>query len=81
MLLWQYAASERNRVEEEARALSRAMAVSLDREINGVLTTLQALGTSPSLQSGDYAAFYAQVSEIRRLQGVHISLRDVRVLV
>ncbi len=76
VLLRQYAASERNRVEEEARALSRGMAVSLDREINGVLTTLQALATSPSLQSGDYAAFYAQVSEIRRLQGVHISLRD-----
>ena len=41
-----------------------------------MLTTLQALATSPSLHSRDFAAFYAQVSEIRRLQGIHISLRD-----
>ena len=77
VLLWRYAASERSRVEDEAGALSRGLAVTLDREINGVLTTLQALATSPSLQSRDFAAFYRQVSDVRRLQGIHLSLRDV----
>ena len=77
VLLWQYAGSERSRAEAEARELSSDVAVALDREINSVLTTLQALATSPSLQTGDMAAFYAQVSEIHRLQDVHISLRDV----
>ncbi|MGI3899885.1 MAG: ATP-binding protein [Janthinobacterium lividum] len=77
VLLWRYAASERVRAEEESKALSHGLAVALDREINGVLTTLQALGTSPSLQTGNLATFYAQVTEIRRLQGIHISLRDV----
>ena len=77
VLLWQFAASERHRIEAEARALSSGVAVALDREINGVLTTLQALATSPSLQAGDLPAFYAQAGEIRRLQGIHISLRSV----
>ena len=77
VLLWRYAVSERSRVEDEAGALSRGLAVTLDREINGVLATLQALATSPSLQSRDFAAFYRQVSDVRRLQGIHLSLRDV----
>ena len=76
ILLWRFAASERSRAEEEARGVSHALAVALDREIGGVLTTLQALATSPSLQTGDFAAFYAQASEMRRLQHIHISLRD-----
>ncbi len=77
VLLWRFAVSERNRAEEEARGVSHALAVALDREIVGVLTTLQALATSPSLQTGDLEAFYVQVSEVQHLQHIHISLRDV----
>ena len=77
VLLWQFAASERARVEQEALAQARGLAVTLDREVNSVLTTLQALATSPSLQVRDLPAFYAQIGEIRRLQGIHISLRSV----
>ncbi len=75
VLLWQFSASERKAVEAQARDLSHTIAVALDREINGLLTTLQALSTSPSLQSGDLAAFYRQVQEVSRLQGINISLR------
>ena len=77
VLFWRLTDSETNRAQEEAINTSRALANALDREIVGVLTTLQALGTSPSLQSGDLAAFYDQVSEVRRLQHIHISLRDI----
>ncbi len=77
VLLWQLAMSERSRAEEQATRLSHAEAVALDREIFGVLTTLQALATSPSLQTGDLAGFYAQAGEIRRLQHIYISLRNV----
>jgi signal transduction histidine kinase len=77
VLLWQFAASERTRAEQEALALARRLAVTLDREINGVLTTLQGLATSPSLQSRDLPAFYAQMMEVQRLQGINISLRGV----
>ncbi len=76
VLLWRLAGSERSRAEEEALGISHALAVTLDREILGVLTTLQALATSPSLQSGDLASFYEQISSMRQLQGIHISLRD-----
>ena len=76
ILLWQFSISERNRVEGETQGLSREFAVALDREINGVLTTLQALATSPSIQSRDFATFYKQASEVSRLQGINISLRD-----
>ncbi len=77
VLLWRFSVSERSRVEAEVRSVSSGIAVALDREINGVLTTLQALATSPALRSRDLAAFYGQASEIHRLQSIHISLRDV----
>ena len=76
VLLWRVATSERNRVEEQATALARDLAVTFDREVDGVLATMQALGTSPSLQSRDFAGFYAQASEVRRMRGIHVSLRD-----
>jgi PAS domain S-box-containing protein len=76
LLLWRFAASERSRAEEEARSASHALSVALDREIVGVLTTLEALATSPSLQTGDLAGFYEQARAMQRQQKVHISLRD-----
>ncbi len=76
ILFWRLTESETHRAEEAAAGTSRGLANALDREVVGVLTTLQALGTSPSLQSGDLAAFYDQVTEVRRLQHIHISLRD-----
>lgn len=77
VLLWRVAVSERNRVEEQATALARDLAVTFDREVDGVLAAVQTLGTSPSLQSRDFAAFYAQASEVRRFRYIHVSLRDV----
>ncbi len=76
VLFWRLSDSETQRAQEEALGTSRALANALDREIVGVLTTLQALGTSPSLQSGNLAAFYDQINELRRLQHINISLRD-----
>ena len=76
VLLWRYAASERSKVELEAQGLSREFSVALDREIGSVVTTLQALATSPSLASRDYAAFYKQAIEVGRLQNINITLRD-----
>ncbi len=76
ILLWQFSISERKAVEAQARDLSHTIAVALDREIIGLLTTLQALATSPSLQSGDLAAFYRQVQDVSQLQSINISLRD-----
>jgi hypothetical protein len=57
------------------KGIAREFAVALDREIYGLLTTLQALATSPNLQSGDYTGFYKQVVEVSRLQNINFSLR------
>ena len=77
LLLWRLADSEATRADEQVLVSSRALATALDREIDGVLATLQALATSPSLQSRDLGAFYAQISEVHRVNHVHIVLRDL----
>ncbi|WP_244480009.1 ATP-binding protein [Methylobacterium sp. Leaf94] len=77
VLLWRFAASERTRVEQDVQTRAHALSVAFDREIYGVLTTLQALATSPSLANHDLPAFYAQMQEISRLQGININLRHI----
>ena len=77
VLLQQYVASERTRLEEQAIYISRGIASAVDREISGILTTLQALATSPSLQSGDLTAFYEQARRVNRTPGMYFSLRDL----
>ncbi len=76
VLLWQLAASERARVEAEAQSLARGLATALDREVNGIEATLQALASSPALTSGDLAGFYAQAVDLQRETGMHVSLRS-----
>jgi signal transduction histidine kinase len=77
VLLWRFAASERTRVEQDVQIRAHGLSVAFDREIHGVLTTLQALATSPSLAAHDLPAFYAQMQEITRLQGININLRRI----
>ena len=57
VLLWRFAASERTRVEQDVQTRAHGLSVAFDREIHGVLTTLQALATSPSLAAHDLPAF------------------------
>ena len=77
VLLWRFAASERTRVEQDVQTRAHGLSVAFDREIHGVLTTLQALATSPSLAAHNLPAFYAQMQEITRLQGININLRRI----
>ena len=76
LLLVQYAASERAKAEGEARSLARVLAIALDREVEIVATTMQALSTAPSLSRGDLAEFHAQALRVRDRQGFNISVRD-----
>ena len=75
LLLDQFGAAERRQVEAQARHLARTLAIAVDREIDGVSTTLQALGTSPSLTADDQRGFYQQMQRVRQMQGLHLSLR------
>jgi PAS domain S-box-containing protein len=76
ILIMQFAASERARVESGARAHARTLAVSVGHKINDTITTLQALTTTPTLDAGDQAALYDQLQKLRGLQNQHFSLRS-----
>jgi PAS domain S-box-containing protein len=60
LLAHQFISSERRSNEHQVLSIARAIAAGADREIAGMISTLKALANSPSLQSGDLAAFYAQ---------------------
>lgn len=76
VLLWQFAASERTKVETQAQDLARRLAAAIDREIYGIEATMRALATSPALPAGDLNSFYGQAVELQRQTGMHVSLRD-----
>jgi signal transduction histidine kinase len=76
-LLWQYATSERDRLEREASSLARAVATAIDRELAGLSATLDVLSLSPYLKSGDLRAFYDQAKQVEDRQGVISVLRDL----
>jgi PAS domain S-box-containing protein len=76
VLIMQFAASERARMESNARSLARMLAVSVGQQVNDTVTTLQALGTTPALLGNDLAAFYDQLQKLRGQQNQHFSLRN-----
>jgi signal transduction histidine kinase len=76
-LLWQIAASERTRLEDEAFATSRNVAVALDRDITGLLASLDVLALSAHLQSGNLQAFYEQAKQLSDRQGIMPVLSDL----
>lgn len=76
VLIMQFAASERARMEGTARSLARTLAVSVGQQMNDTITTLQALGTTPALLGGDLSSFYDQLQKLRAQQDQHYSLRN-----
>ncbi|MBP2292069.1 response regulator [Azospirillum rugosum] len=68
-------------IERSGQDTARMLAVAIDRELTAMATALQVLSTSPSLRSGDYAAFHATAIEVLRSkdvrrEGVHIVLTE-----
>ncbi|MGO4388344.1 sensor histidine kinase [Microvirga sp. 2YAF29] len=56
--------AERDAMDQRLQETVRALASSLDREIEKSETALRALAFSQSVRDGDFAAFYEQVSQI-----------------
>jgi len=77
-LLWRVADNEGAWVTGEAQETAQRMIGSVDRELTGMLATLQALATSPSLETGDLAAFHGQANRVRPAAGADITLWDRR---
>ncbi len=69
-LLWQIAANERTRLEEEAFETARNVAISIDRDITGLLASLDVLSLSANLRTGDLEAFYQQAKQLSERQGI-----------
>lgn len=75
LLLSRYAAAERAQYQLQSLGVARAVVTILDRQINGLETTLQALSTSTPLSDGDFAEFYRQAERVKTFIGVNIELR------
>ena len=52
LILHRYTQSERASNERRALAIARALSADIDREITAIITTLEALATSPALATG-----------------------------
>ncbi|MDJ0389090.1 PAS domain S-box protein [Roseomonas sp. E05] len=71
------AETERNRLLETASDAARDLAFNLEREVLGLHGELAALGTSPALQTGQFAAFHEQARALRMIRRTyHIRLTD-----
>jgi PAS domain S-box-containing protein len=77
IMLWQYAVAERQRVEATASETARGIAVSVDREITGLIAGAQVLSLSPALQAGDLDEFDRQARRAAGLLGITPVLRDL----
>lgn len=75
LLAWFYVDAESQRAEERARLSARQLVLAVDRELTAPTLMLQALATSPLLQTDDLAGFHAHASEIALKLGVTIVLR------
>jgi len=71
-----YVAAETERFERGVRDAVFDAALILERDLGGTVATLQALGTSRALKSGDLEAFHAQAVAVKEATGADIILRD-----
>jgi two-component sensor histidine kinase len=77
LLLAHYEAIERAQIDHRALEIARALTADVDRELAGIVMTLQALATSPALDAGDFAGFYRQAQALRRAGAHSIVLRGL----
>src|SRR4051812_21204225 len=57
---------ERTQIQQESLITARALIQAVDRDLNTGIIMAQALANSPSLDSGDLAAFYSLASKALR---------------
>jgi PAS domain S-box-containing protein len=69
---------ERARIERDMRDRVADLLVDVDRQITSIQAELRVLAVSPSLQTGDFAAFDRQMREALKIQGTSIVLLDTK---
>ena len=76
LTLWS-ARVERLHLEDNANSEARAVTAVIERNIAFLQITLEALASSPSLESENFNAFFSQATEVSRKINLQIALRDV----
>src|SRR5687767_1677996 len=76
VLYLRYYNAEQERIENDLLSDARQLALTVDRDLAGLLNTLQTLTTSTRLAENDYAAFYQQAERVRAMLGLNILLRE-----
>ena len=69
---------ERARIQRDTKERVADLLASVDRQIISIQAELRVLAVSPSLQSGDFAAFDRQMREALQIQGTSIVLHDTK---
>jgi diguanylate cyclase (GGDEF)-like protein len=72
-----WVASEQARLRTATREITNHALAQVDRYLAGKIAMLQALATSPALDSGDFRRLDEQARELLDLQGANIVLRDL----
>src|SRR5690606_29187461 len=67
-VLHDYVSIESSQLEQQALQTARLLRMDVDRELGGVILSLETLAASPSLWTGDYERFHghaANLAEVR----------------
>jgi hypothetical protein len=70
--------NERTRIERDAKERVADLLANVDRQIISIQAELCVLAVSPSLKSGDFAAFDRQMRDALKIQGTSIVLHDIK---
>ena len=76
LFVWRQTEEHRQTLEHVAIVMAKERAAALDRELEGMIGALQALATSPLIESGDLSGFRKQVTSVLRFRGSAVILRD-----
>jgi signal transduction histidine kinase/CheY-like chemotaxis protein len=77
ILYFSYYHAEQARIEADLESDARQLALIVDRDLVGLVNTLQTLTTSTRLAEHDYAGFYQQAQRVKSLSHVDVLLRDL----
>jgi signal transduction histidine kinase/CheY-like chemotaxis protein len=72
-----YYISEQKRIEEDLQNDARQLALTVDRDLAGLQSTLETLATSQRLIEGDFVGFDQQARRVREVLGIDLLARDL----
>jgi signal transduction histidine kinase/CheY-like chemotaxis protein len=77
VLFARYYMSEQTRIEDDLQNDARQLALTIDRDLAGLQSTLETLATSQRLIEGDFVGFDQQARRVRELLGIDVLARNL----